>query len=57
LGLDLDVGKEWWVSGNWGLGLSLRFRYIDVAPANVGFGRDGRLDSFQIGLSFSATYN
>jgi hypothetical protein len=57
VGIDLDVGKEWWVSGNWGLGAALRLRYLDMAPANVGLGRDGRLTSFQAGLQFSATYN
>jgi hypothetical protein len=56
-GFDFDLGKEWWVSGNWGLGLALRMRYLDLPPGSLGFGREGRLTSLQFGLMFSATYN
>jgi hypothetical protein len=56
-GLDFDIGKEWWVSGNWGVGLAFRMRYLDMAPSSVGLDRQGRLTSFQYGLMFSATYN
>jgi hypothetical protein len=57
VGLDFDLGKEWWVTGNWGMGFALRFRYLNMAPANVGLGREGRLTSVQGGLMFTATYN
>jgi len=62
LGLDLDVGKEWWISRRWAIGLALRATYIDVAPANIlkvaDFEiTDGRLRSFHVGLQFSATFN
>jgi hypothetical protein len=55
--LDLDVGKEWWLTGNWGLGVGLRLRYQSVPPANIVPGSDGALTALQIGLMFTATYN
>jgi len=57
LALDLDVGKEWWLTGNWGIGVGLRFRYVNVAPAHIAAPTDGRLQSLQGGLHFSITYN
>jgi hypothetical protein len=57
LWLDLGVGKEWWVSGNWGLGLGLRLRYLNIAPANIAAPTTGNLNSFQGGLNFTVTYN
>lgn len=66
LGLDFDVGKEWWVGNRWGIGLALRATYIDVAPANIlvasGIYPDAeeghpRLRSVHVGLQFSATFN
>jgi hypothetical protein len=62
LGLDLDVGKEWWVGRRWGIGLALRATYIDVAPANILSASritpsDARLRSANVGLQFSATFN
>lgn len=62
LGLDFDVGKEWWVGRRWGIGLALRVTYIDCAPANIlrisGIEpANGRLRSVHVGLQFSATFN
>lgn len=62
LGLDLDVGKEWWISRRWAIGIALRATYIDAAPANIltaaGISpADARLRSFHVGLQFSATFN
>jgi hypothetical protein len=62
MGLDLDVGKEWWISRRWGIGIALRATYIDVAPANILAASridatDARLRSFHVGLQFSATFN
>jgi hypothetical protein len=62
VGLDLDVGKEWWVGRRWGIGLALRASYLDVAPANILQvsriePRDARLRSVHVGLQFSATFN
>jgi hypothetical protein len=57
VGLDLDVGKEWWVGKRWGLGLSLRASYVDVASANIVNNPSARLRAFHIGLQLSATFN
>lgn len=47
------VGKEWWVSDNWGLGVAANFM--------VGSMKDKDYDTRWTGLStsilFSATYN
>jgi len=56
-GLQASVGKEWWVSKNWGLGLALNVSYdyfsktFPVGPIIT------PLHAFTFGLSFSATYN
>lgn len=47
-GLDLDVGKEWWVSDNWGLGVALR---LSVARVE---GSDDLPDGSQLGAVFGA---
>jgi hypothetical protein len=55
--LQASLGKEWWVSKNWGLGLALNIEY-DFFPTN--YPDDPiitPLHAFMIGLSFSATYN
>jgi hypothetical protein len=57
IGLDLDVGKEWWVTGNWGMGVALRVRYLNLGAAEVVPSATGRLTSLVLGLNFSATYN
>lgn len=62
IGLDLDAGKEWWISRRWGIGIALRATYIDVAPANLLKAAgikpfDSRLRSLHVGLQFSATFN
>ena len=53
-GMDLLVGKEWWVSSSWGLGLAAQFIYgsaKDREPALE------RWTTFGGGLLFTATYN
>jgi len=57
VGFDLDVGKEWWVTGNWGMGVALRVRLLSLAPANIARGSDSALTGLQVGAMFSATYN
>lgn len=49
-------GKEWWVSDNWGLGLSGLFD-IFVMPAEDQAGNEIKYGGFNLGLMFSATYN
>ncbi|MCF0224770.1 MAG: outer membrane beta-barrel protein [Fibrobacter sp.] len=50
-GLQAGVGKEWWVSDNWGLGVSAMFTYVSVSEDHVDCSAPG------IAIMFSATYN
>jgi hypothetical protein len=45
-GTGLDVGKEWWVSKSWGLGLAARLVYVTSEIYS----------STGLGVVFSATY-
>lgn len=53
-GVSLMVGKEWWVSDNWGLGVAGR-----LFGASAKDRRDGDLTwtMSSVGIVFSATYN
>ena len=46
-----EVGKEWWVSENWGLGISFRANFFDTSHERIDW--NGQTYS----LLFSATYN
>jgi hypothetical protein len=56
LGLNLDVGKEWWVGSEWGLGVAGRFTFSSVG-ANKSNRSHDRLENAGIGVLFTATYN
>ena len=53
LGVQIAAGKEWWVSDNWGLGLSVAFTY--------GAAEDkddlGDASAYGVNIMFSATFN
>ena len=57
--IELQLGKEWWVSDNWGLGLSGQFIYGSMKGSD----RDPSLDAVPdwrvvaAAILFSATYN
>ena len=54
LGLKLAVGKEWWVSDHWGIGVAGQFfisRNDDPDATTV------KLTTLGGGVAFSATYN
>jgi hypothetical protein len=67
VGLSLAVGKEWWVSSNWGLGVAARVNYSSNEHASNRrldrFGdttqspRDRRFDVWGLSLALSATFN
>ena len=57
ISLTWDIGKEWWLSGNWAIGIAGRLSYTNVAPANLIPGSDGRLAVWSLGPAFTATYN
>lgn len=50
--LGLHAGKEWWVSDNWGIGISAYGTYLSLPD-----GRDDTLNAIYLGLGASATYN
>jgi len=52
LGLDLMVGKEFWVGGEWGLGAAGQ-----IILGTVPDGEDVSFGVFGVGIHFSATYN
>jgi hypothetical protein len=51
--LGLGVGKEWWVSDRWGLGVSLSAGYHAVPPGDA----ESRFKGPSFAVSFSATLN
>lgn len=54
-GANLDLGKEWWVSDNWGLGLTARFWFTNVnVPESFS---EVAYNMFGSAVLFSATYN
>jgi hypothetical protein len=55
-GLQVSLGKEWWMSKNWGLGLALNISY-DYFSKTYSGDPITPLHIFTFGLSFSATYN
>lgn len=50
---DLGLGKEWWVSSTWGLGLLAGVNYHSIPDGGI----DGNWSGATFLLSFSATYN
>jgi hypothetical protein len=56
VGFDFDVGKEWWVSDNWGLGIAGRFSLVSGTTTieNTDVEADFAMAAFA--LLFSATY-
>jgi len=51
-GLYVNVGKEWWISDNWGLGVG-GYGYFGSVPDKG----EGTIKNQSFGLFFSATYN
>lgn len=54
-GFDLDVGKEWWVSDNWGLGAAVRLSITRVEGSDD-LPDDSELGAVFVSLLLSATY-
>lgn len=55
-GTNIMIGKEWWVSDDWGLGVAGQFLYTKCPDKPIaGYTPDVETTSF--GLLFSATYN
>lgn len=55
-GINLMIGKEWWVSDNWGLGVAGQLLYTSC-PDPSGLGTTSDYKTTSLGILFSATYN
>ena len=61
-GFSLSLGKEWWVSENWGLGLAGFVYHSRTTGEDISFDyetyqRPYTVDNTVIGIMFSATYH
>lgn len=54
--MQLKVGKEWWVSKNWGLGVALTYGKTNLTN-KPGYGVEEKMNSNNIGILFNATLN
>jgi hypothetical protein len=58
LGLEGLVGKEWWVSDQWGLGVAAQVLWARMKDKDTfGMGNPPTLNAHAFSLLFSATYN
>lgn len=55
-GANVMVGKEWWVSDNWGLGIAGQFLYTNCPSKSSVVGKPD-VEATSFGVLFSATYN
>ncbi|RKU18352.1 hypothetical protein C6501_02695 [Candidatus Poribacteria bacterium] len=55
-GINFALGKEWWVSDNWGLGVATHLYYSSLPDENS-IGEVSYLNTASIGILFSATFN
>lgn len=55
----MKVGKEWWVSKNWGLGLAIGYNHItaDDKTDNAPVGYRGTLVTDKVSVLFNSTFN
>lgn len=54
--MQLKVGKEWWISKNWGFGIGLTYGKTALTN-NAGGGVEERLNSNRIAVLFNTTFN
>lgn len=58
LGIDVTLGKEWFVSDNWGLGVAVHFLAATMRDQAVFAGGDRvRWNAVGFAVAFSATFN
>ena len=55
-GVNVALGKEWWVSDNWGLGVAAHCTISSIPDKNL-IGEVSYLNTASIGILFSATFN
>lgn len=56
LGVNLDIGKEWWIANAWGLGLAGRLWYSRNSDSDEELGLEAVDDLLSFALLFSVTY-
>ena len=56
-GLNIMVGKEWWVSDNWGIGIATHLLYSRIPDNDDFIEEDLYLNTASIGFLLSATFN
>lgn len=56
IGINVMVGKEWWVSENWGLGVAGQWLYTKCPDKPIN-GVTPDVTASSLGILFSATYN
>ena len=56
-GINVAVGKEWWVSDNWGIGVAGQLFHTVLSDENLITGEVSDLKTTSIGIVFSATFN
>lgn len=54
--MQLKVGKEWWISKNWGFGVGLTYGKTALTN-NPGGGVEERMNSNRFGILFNTTFN
>ena len=57
IGINLAIGKEWWVSDNWGLGVAAQLSSTVLPDKNLRTGEELNLTTHSVGILFSATFN
>lgn len=53
--MQLKAGKEWWISKNWGFGISLTYGKTNLT--NKSDGIEEKMDSNRFGILFNTTFN
>jgi hypothetical protein len=53
--MQLKVGKEWWISKNWGFGIGLTYGKTNLT--NKSDGVEEKMDSNRFGILFNTTFN
>ena len=57
IGINLAIGKEWWVSDNWGLGVAAQLSSTVLPDKNLRTGEELDLTTHSVGVLFSAMFN
>ena len=56
IGLNLDVGKEWWATDDWALGVAGRFVFLSLTDEDAGADEKPVFTGVAFGVLFSITY-